>query len=97
MAAAISSAIEPIHKLLDLAFRQRPHEAINSLTVDEGEHRRDRLHPHLARQLLVLVDVDLDHLHLAVGGLHHLFKGWPQLLAWPAPRRPEINDHRLRA
>ena len=43
----------------------------------------------------MLVDVHLDELDLALGGLHHLFQDRRELLAGAAPRRPEIDQHRL--
>ena len=85
-------AAQPVDELLDLAFGQRAHEAVDRLAVDEGEDRRDRLDAHLRGELLVLVDIDLDELHLAIGLAHDLFEQRRQLLAGAAPRRPEIDD-----
>ena len=88
-------AAETVDELLQLAFGQRSHEAIDRLAVDEGKHRGNRLNAHLLGELLVLVDIDLDHADLAVGLLDDFFESWPQLLARAAPRRPEIDDDRL--
>ena len=44
----------------------------------------------------VLVDIDLDQLHLALGGCDSLFQGRAELPAGAAPGRPEIDNHRLR-
>src|SRR6476620_11046654 len=41
------------------------------------------------------IDVHLGELDLALGGLHRLFQDRRELLAGPAPRRPEIHQHRL--
>ena len=86
---------EPLDERGDLALRQRAHEAVDRLAVDEGDHRRDRLDAHLARDGRMLVDVHLDQLDLALGGLHDLFQDRRELLAGAAPRRPEIDQHRL--
>ena len=82
-------------KAVTWRLRQRPHEAVDRLAVDEGEHRRDRLDAQLPRDRRVLVDVHLDELDLALGGPHHLFQHRGELLARPAPLRPEIHQHRL--
>ena len=79
----------------DLTFRDCPHEAVGGLAVDEGDHRRNRLDAHLARQGRVLVDVHLDELDLALRGADRFFEHRAELLARPAPRRPEIDQHRL--
>ncbi len=63
---------EPLEEGDHLALRQRAEEAVGRLAVDEGDHRRDRLDAELARDRRMLVDVHLDQLHLALGGLHHL-------------------------
>ena len=60
---------QPLQERDHLAFRQRAHEAVGRLAVDEGDHRRDRLDAHLARDRRMLVDVHLDELDLALGGL----------------------------
>ena len=92
-AAAPASLLD---ELLDLAFRHRADEAVDRAAVLEGIDRRDRLDAHLLRQLLVLVDVDLDQPHRALGVAHRLFQRRAELLAGAAPRRPEIDDHRAR-
>jgi hypothetical protein len=56
------------------AFRQRAHEAVDRLAALEGEDGRNRLHAELARDLGMLVDVHLDELHLAAGGLDGLLQ-----------------------
>ena len=85
-----------VDELLDLALRHRPHEAVDRPAAEEGVDRRDRLDAKLLGQHLVLVDVDLDQLHLALGFLHHLLDGGLQGLAGAAPGRPEIDDDRRR-
>ena len=81
-------------ELVHLAARQRTLEAVDRLTVVEGIDGRDRPDPELLRDLRVLVDIDLDHLHLAAGRLHRRFQRRAELLAGAAPRRPEIDDDR---
>ena len=85
---------QPVDEGLDLRRRLRAQEPVHRLPADEAEDRRDRLHPHLRRDPLVLVDVDLDQPHLALGLGHRLLQRRGQRLARPAPRRPEIDDHR---
>jgi len=80
---------------LDLAFRHRAHETIDRLAVDEGDHGWDRLNAHLAGNLRVLVDVHLDEFDLAFRAAHRVFEDRAELLARPAPRRPEIDHDRL--
>jgi len=53
------------------------------------------LDAELPRNRGVLVDVHLDELHLALGGADDLFQHRTELLARPAPFRPEIHQHRL--
>ena len=43
----------------------------------------------------MLVDVHLDELDLATGGLDHILDDGSQLLAGAAPGRPEIDEHGL--
>ena len=45
-------------------------------------------------EILLLVDVHLDELHRAVRFRHHLLDDRTKRFARPAPRRPEIHDHR---
>ena len=68
---------------LDLAFRHRAHEAVDRPAAEEGIDRRDRLDAQLLGQHLVLVDVDLDQLHRALGLLHDLLDHRLQLLQGP--------------
>ena len=86
---------QPLEEGGDLALRQRPHEAVGRLAVDEGDHGRDRLDAHLAGDRGVLVDIHLDELDLALGRFDGLFEDGRELLARAAPRRPEIDQHRL--
>ena len=87
--------VTPLDEGHDLALRQRAHEAVGRLAVDEGDHRRDRLDAHLARDGRMVVDVHLDQLDLALGGLDDLFQDRGELLARAAPGRPEVDQHRL--
>ena len=79
----------------DLALRHRAHEAVGGLAVDEGDHSRNRLDAHLARDRRMLVDVHLDQLDLAARGANRLFDDRGELAAGAAPRRPEVDQHRL--
>src|SRR6266576_2452924 len=90
-----TGATQALDELLDLAFRLRADKPVDRPAVLEGIDRRDRLDAHLLRDLGVLVDVELDHTHRTVGRAHDFFEDRPQLLARPAPRRPEIDDDRL--
>ena len=84
-----------VDKGLDLTLGQRAHEAIHRLPVLKGEDRRDRLNPKLAGNGGMLVDVHLHELHLATGRAHRIFDNRRQLLAWPAPGCPEVDQHGL--
>jgi hypothetical protein len=79
----------------DLAFGHYAHEAVGRLAVDEGDHGRNGLDSHLARDRRMLVDVHLDELDLAVGGADDLFEDRRELTARAAPWRPEVDQHRL--
>jgi hypothetical protein len=79
---------------LHLAFRQGAHEPVDRLAVHEGIDRRDGLDAHLLGEGLVLVDIDLDQPDRAAGGLDHFLDRRAELLARPAPRRPEVDDDR---
>ena len=86
---------QPLQEGHDLAFRQRPHEAVGGLAVYEGDDGWNRLNTHLTRDGGVLVDIHLDELHLPFGGAHHLFQDRSELLAGAAPGGPEVDQHRL--
>ena len=88
-------AREALDEGLDLALRQGAREAVDRLAVAERVDHRDRLDAQLLGELGALVDVDLDQPDLAAGGLDHALEDRPELLAGPAPGRPEIDDHRL--
>ncbi len=55
----------------------------------------NRLDAELAGDRRMLVDVHLDQAHGAAGGAHRLLDDRPERAAGPAPRRPEIDQHRL--
>jgi len=50
----------------------------------------------LLRDLGLLVGVELDELEAAGVVDLELLEDRPERLAWPAPRRPDIEQHRLR-
>ncbi len=87
-------ADQPRDEVRHAGFRQRPHEAVDGLAVLEGEHRRDRLHTHLTRDLRVIVDIELDQPDRALCRAHGPFQDRRELLAGTAPRRPEIDQYR---
>src|SRR4029077_8582389 len=81
---------DPLLELLlwlgaDLARRQ--------LTVLEQHQGRNRHDAVLGGNAWVLVDVELDDLHLAVERIGDFFQGRGNHPARTAPFRPEINDH----
>jgi hypothetical protein len=51
-----------VDEFADLAFRQRAHETVDRLAAGKGDHGRDRLNAHLARDSRVIIDVELDQL-----------------------------------
>src|SRR5258706_450169 len=63
-----------VDESVDLALWHRAHETVGGLAVDEGDHGRDRLDAHLARNGRMLVDVHLDQLDLALCGADRLFE-----------------------
>ena len=92
--ALASARDQSLDELLHLAFGDRAHEAVDRLAVPEGVNGRDRLDAQLLRDLRVLVDIHLDHAHLALGVGDRLLEQGGELFAGPAPGRPEIDDHR---
>ena len=81
--------------LLQVALRAGADLHVDRLAVLEQDQRRDGAHAVADRRLLVLVDVQLDDLHLAVELRRKLFEMRRDHLAGAAPFRPEIHDHRL--
>ena len=77
-----------------LRFRQRAGEAVDQLPVLDQHHRRDRADLERGGELLLLVDVDLGQQERAVVVGRELFQDRAELLARPAPVRPEIDEHR---
>src|SRR4029077_19221512 len=80
---AATSAAQPLHELLDLAFRQRANEPVDRPAILEGIDRRDRLDAHLLRDLGIVVDVQLDHADRAIGGAHDFSSTGPSCLQGP--------------
>src|SRR3546814_40376 len=87
---------QALDESLDLAFGLRALEAVDRLALEEGIDRGNRLDPELPGELLVLVDIDLHHADGAGGGRHGAFQQGAELLAGPAPGRPEVDHHRHR-
>jgi hypothetical protein len=83
VACARFAARQLLHEGADLRFRNRAHEAVDRLAVLEGIDGRDRLDAKLARDLLVLVDIDLDETHRALGLRHHFFERGTSCLQGP--------------
>ncbi len=92
LAAAIAdeSPNEGVHA----GLRQRPHKSVDGLSILEREHRRDGLHAHLAGNLRMLVDIELDQPDGPFARAHGLLEDRGELTAGAAPRRPEIDQHR---
>src|SRR5262249_53805377 len=86
---------QPLDEGDDLALRQSTEEAVDRLAADESEDCRNRLDTELPRDRGVLVDVHLDELYLALGGTNRFLQHRCELLAWPAPFRPEVHQDRL--
>ena len=93
MARARFAARQLLHEGSQLRFRNCAREAVDRLAVLERVNGRDRLDAQLAGNFLVLVDVHLDETHGALGFRNDLFERGSELLARPAPRRPEIDNH----
>ncbi|EGE57263.1 hypothetical protein RHECNPAF_4460034 [Rhizobium etli CNPAF512] len=86
---------DPIDELGDLTFRHRAHETVGRAAVDEGDDGGDRLDAKLTGNRGMVVDVHLDQPDSALGLVDNLLQDRCQLLARPAPGRPEIDQHRL--
>ena len=86
-------AQQALDERLDGAFGLRALETVERAAVAEGIDGGDRLDAQLVGQRLVLVDIDLDELDLAPVRTDDLLEQWCELLARPAPRRPEIDQH----
>ena len=78
----------PRHKLLDLAFGQRAHKAVDRAAIFERENRRNRLNLQLLGDGGMLVNIHLRQTHRAIGLRGDLLEQWRQLLARPAPWGP---------
>ena len=88
-----SCAEHLVERPLQLAFGAVIGQVGDRLALEQGIDGRDRLDPELGGDQLVLVDVDLDQLDALVGIIGgDLFEHRGELLARPAPFRPEIED-----
>ena len=97
MSAAVSSTVSPISRAMKAVTRDSgkgAHEAVDRPSVLEGEHGGDRLDAHLARDLRMVVDIELDQPDRALRRAHGLFEDRRELPAGAAPGRPEIDQHR---
>src|SRR3984957_18538174 len=92
---ALDRPDEPLDEAADLAFRQRADKSVHRLALVEGDDGWNRLDAELPRDLGGLVDVHLDQRNLATRVGDSLLQRRRELLAWPAPRRPEIDQNRL--
>ena len=81
-----------LDELLDVGFRLRTGKAVNRLAIDKSVDGRHRLHPHLLRDLLVVVDIHPHHPDFAAAGADDLFQNRAKLLAGAAPGCPELYD-----
>ena len=88
-----------VEELPHLGLGQRADEAVDRLAALEQDAERDAAHAEHLRQLLrdlgLLVGVELDELEAAgVVGLE-LLEDRAERLAGAAPRRPDVEQHRL--
>ena len=88
MLAVIVAVLAPPVQLsadkgLDLAFGYRAHEAVHRLAVLEGIDGGNRLDAQLLGDLRILVDIDLDQLHRALGVVDRFFQRGPSCLQGP--------------
>ena len=88
------AAHEARDKRLHLALGKRAHEAVHRLAILEGIDGGDGLDAQLLGDFGIVVDIDLDQLDGAAGFTDDFFQHGAELLAGPAPGRPEIHDHR---
>ena len=84
--------IADVDPVLQRRFRRRADLVRHHFAVLEHEQRRDAAHAQLGRRFRVLVDVDLDDLHLACHLGRQLFQRRADLAAGAAPFGPEIDD-----
>ena len=84
-----------LDELLDGALRDGADRLVDGLPLVEDDKGRDALDLIPDRELLLLVDVDLDDLELAVVGLSDLLDHGLHHPAGHAPDRPEVGEHGL--
>ena len=85
---------EPLDEALDDGRRLRAGELVDELAVAERLDVRDALDAVAARDVRVRVDVDLDELDGAVGGVHGALDHGRELVTRAAPLGPEVDEHR---
>jgi hypothetical protein len=83
-----------LEELLDLRGRLRADELAGQPTVLERLHGGDALDAERGRDVRVGVGVELGQRHLALALGHEPLEHRGQLAAGPAPRGPEVDDHR---
>src|SRR5208282_1912460 len=93
--SALERPDEPFDEAANLAFRKRADKSVDRLSFVESDDRGNRLDAKLACDLRMFVDIHLDERDLAARVGDRLLERRRELLARPAPRRPEINQHRL--
>ena len=88
-----------VEELPHLGLGQRADEAVDRLAALEQDAERNAAHAEHLRQLLrdlgLLVGVELDELEAAGVGDLELLEDRPERLARAAPRRPDVEQHRL--
>jgi hypothetical protein len=87
-----SARNERIAERFHLGWWNRADELSDFTSVLEGFDRWNPLDLEGSGDPLVLVGVDLDKLNLAFSGLGGAVERRRQLLAWSAPRGPEVDD-----
>ena len=80
---------------LDHRFRLHAHETIERATILDQHHRRQRAHAERTSELRMFIGVDLGQQHLAFQFVDHFLDDRGELFARRAPRRPEVDEHRL--
>ena len=85
---------EAVEKGTDLAFRQCAGEFIHQLALEQYLDRGNAAHTEVLGKFGIFVGIHLGQQEAAGVFLGELFEHRLQCLARPAPRCPEVDDHR---
>src|SRR5690606_34227204 len=83
-----------LEELAQLRFGRRAGETVDQLAVLYQHHRRDGTDLERGGELLFGLDIDLGQLERTVVFAGQFLQHRAELLAWPAPLGPEIDQHR---